>query len=117
MEQADGTKTGGVAFKRGDAKVCLLDADGNQEGVTLKKALLIPSYKRDIFSVKVATINGARVIFKENKNELRHKSGTKFKIHAHKRLYYSMIVEDEKTEDSCRGCYDPIYQPLRSRRI
>ena len=43
MELADGTKTSCVSLKRGDAEVYQLDADGNQEAVTLKKALLIPS--------------------------------------------------------------------------
>ena len=47
-------KSRSVALKRGDAEVCLLDVDENHEVVTLKKALLIPSYPQDIFSVKVA---------------------------------------------------------------
>ena len=62
IELADGIKTSGGALKRRDAEVCLLDADGNQVAVTLKKSLLIPSYSHDIFSVKVATTNGAAVI-------------------------------------------------------
>ena len=84
MKLGDGTKTSIVALKRGDAEVCLLDVDGNQVVVTFKKALLIPSYLYSIFSVKVITTNGVAVIFKENKNELRHKSSTKFKIHIQK---------------------------------
>ena len=73
--------------------------------VTFKKALLIPSYLQDIFSVKVTITNGAKVIFKENKNELRHKGGTKSNIHVHKD--YSMTAEDKKNiMDSYRGCYD-----------
>ena len=56
--------------------------------------------------MKVATTNEVTVIFKENKSQLGHKSGTKFKIHVHKRLYYLMTVEDHKnTKNSCRGCY------------
>ena len=77
--------TNGVALKRGDAEVCLLDADGNPVTVTLKKALLTLSYSPDIISVKVTTTNGATVIFKESKNELKHKSSTTFEIYVHKR--------------------------------
>ena len=87
MELADGTKASSVRLKRGDTELCLLDADQNHVLVTLKKALLIPSYSHDIFSVKVTTISEVTVIFKENKKQLRHKSGTKFKICIHKRLY------------------------------
>ena len=54
-------------MKRRDAEVCLLDADGNHVMVTLKKTLLIPSYSRDIFSIKVATTNRETVILKKIK--------------------------------------------------
>ena len=67
MELADWTKTSGVALKRRDAEVCLLDADGNRVVVTLKKVLLIPSYAQDIFSVKVATTNGVKVFLQKIK--------------------------------------------------
>ena len=49
IELADGTKTNGVALKRGDAEICLVNANGNKESVTLKGALFIPSYPQDIF--------------------------------------------------------------------
>ena len=64
MELADGTKTSGIALKRGDAEVSLQDAEGNHVVVTLKKTLLIPSHPQDIFVVK--TTNGLIVILKEN---------------------------------------------------
>ena len=51
IELADGTKTNGVALKRGDAEICLVNANGNKESVTLKGALFILSYPQDIFSV------------------------------------------------------------------
>ena len=68
-------------MKRGDAELSLQDADRNHEVTILKKALLITSYPHDLFSVKVATTNGVTVIFTENKNELRYKNGTEFRIH------------------------------------
>ena len=42
IELADGTKTNGVALRRGDAEICLVNANGNMESVTLKGALSIP---------------------------------------------------------------------------
>ena len=62
IELADGTKTICVVLKK-DAKVCLLDVYENLMVVTLKKALLIPSYLQDIFYVNVTTT----VIFKGKK--------------------------------------------------
>ena len=90
IDLADGTKTNRVALKRGDAEICLVNANGNMESVTLKGALFIPSYPQDIFSVKSATANGAAITFKKNKNELIHKNGTKFNIFVQNRLYYLM---------------------------
>ena len=105
VELADGTKTNGVALRRGDAEICLVNASGNMESVTLNDALFIPSYPQDIFSVKSATANGAAITFKKNKNELIHKNGTKFNIFVHNWLYYLMSPTN-KLEDSCQGCYD-----------
>ena len=105
IELADGTKTNGFALKRGNAEICLVNANGNMESVTLKGILFIPSYPQDIFSVKSATANGAAITFKKNKNELIHKNGTKFNIFVHNRLYYLMSTT-YKSEDSCQGCYD-----------
>ena len=95
----------GVALKRGDAEICLVNANGNMESVTLKGALFIPSYPQDIFSVKSAPANRAAVTFKKNKNELINKNGTKFNIFVHNRLYYLMSITN-KSEDSCQGCYN-----------
>ena len=69
MELVDVTKNSGVALKRWNAKVCLLDADGNQVAFTLKKHYAYPPTHMIYFFVKIATTNGASVIFKENKNE------------------------------------------------
>ena len=84
--------------------MCLVNANGNMESVTLKGVLFIPSYPQDIFSVKSAMANRAAISFKKNNNELIHKNGTKFNIFAHNRLYYLMSTTN-KSEDSCQGCY------------
>ena len=107
VELADGTRCKGVAERRGDAEVCLMDSGGRHLKTMLKQALYIPSYPQDIFSVKAATSSGATVIFKKDKDILIHKDGTKFHIHVHNRLYYLHTVKDDvKCDDQAKGCFD-----------
>ena len=47
VELADGTSCTGVAERRGDAEVCLVDSRGRRRSATLKQALYIPSYPQD----------------------------------------------------------------------
>ncbi|XP_031600343.2 kinesin-like protein KIF23 [Oreochromis aureus] len=72
-----------------------MDSRGQFHKTTLKQALYIPSYPQDIFSVKAATSNRATVIFKQGKDTLRHKEGTKFPIYEYNRLYYLQTVNTE----------------------
>ncbi|KAJ8358742.1 hypothetical protein SKAU_G00152670 [Synaphobranchus kaupii] len=88
VELADGTLCNGVAQRKGDAEVCLIDSGGQLHTATLRKALFIPSYPQDIFSVKAATTSGATVVFREGEDALIHKDGTRFNIHVYDRLYY-----------------------------
>ena len=44
IKLADGTKTKGVALKRCDTEICLVDMGGNHVTVSVKGALNIPSY-------------------------------------------------------------------------
>lgn len=108
VELADGTRCKGVAERRGDAQVCLIDSRGRHLNTTLRQALYIPSYPQDIFSVKVATTSGATVIFKSEKDVLIHRDGTKFHMHVHDRLYYLYTVnnDDDESDDQCKGCFD-----------
>ena len=109
VELADGTKCKGVAERRGDAEVYLMDSRGRRLKTALKQALYIPSYPQDIFSVKAATSSGATVIFKNGKDVLIHKDGTKFHIHVHNRLYYLHTVKDDvkcDDDDQAKGCFD-----------
>lgn len=55
VELADGTRCKGVAERRGDAEVCLIDSRGRHLNTTLRQALYISSYPQDIFSVRAAT--------------------------------------------------------------
>ena len=104
IELADSTKTNGVTLKPGDPEICLVNANGNMESVTLKGALFIPSYPQDIFSAKSAMANRAAITFKKNKNELIQKMKI-INIFIHNRLYYLMSTTN-KSEDSCQACYD-----------
>ncbi|XP_034061612.1 uncharacterized protein LOC117539525 [Gymnodraco acuticeps] len=65
MELADGRRTFAVAHGRGEAEMCLIDSEGRRCKVTLRNALYIPSYPQELFSVKSATANGAKVFFDE----------------------------------------------------
>lgn len=105
VELADGTRTSGVALKRGDAEVTLMDHEGKRIKAMLKRALYVPTYPQDIFSVKAATTSGASVSFREGRSELIHKSGTRFDIKEYSRLYYLDTVNDV-TDDSCNSCSD-----------
>ena len=51
IELADGTRSSGIVKGRGTAQVNICDATGNMRTISLKKALCIPSYKQNIFSV------------------------------------------------------------------
>lgn len=105
VELADGTRCNGVAKNRGDALVCLVDSRGRRFKTMLRNALYIPTYPQDIFSVKAATSNGATVIFREGKNVLLHRDGTKFPIHVHNKLYY-LHTKDNECVDQCKKCND-----------
>ncbi len=61
VELADGTPCRGVAQRKGNAEVLLVDSTGQRRRATLRDTLFIPSYPQDIFSVKSATPFGATV--------------------------------------------------------
>lgn len=104
VELADGTQCSGVAQRRGNVEVSLIDDRGRRHRATLRDALYIPSYPQNIFSVKKATTNGATVIFKDGKDALITKRGTKYDIHVYGKLYY-LHTEDE-SNDTCNACHD-----------
>lgn len=109
VELADGTRCKGVAERRGEATVCLVDSRGRHLSATLKQALYIPSYPQNIFSVRAATSSGATVIFKEGEDVLQYKDGTRFSIHEHNRLFYLPIVPvnmNNDCGDQCMSCHD-----------
>lgn len=84
-ELADGTRCNGVAERR-DAVVRLIDSRGQHHNATLRRVLSVPSNPQDLFSVEAAAASGATVIFKQGKDVLQHKDGTKLHIHEYNRL-------------------------------
>ena len=55
VELADGRKATGMALKRGEVPVSFKDSAGNMRNSVLKRALYIPSFPQDLFSVNGAT--------------------------------------------------------------
>ncbi len=45
------------------------------------------------------------MIFREGKNVLLHRDGTKFPIHVHNKLYY-LHTKDSECVDQCKKCND-----------
>eukprot|EP00795_Rhopilema_esculentum_P005613 gene5613-10823_t len=88
IELADGSRIRNTAQGRGDARICLIDSDGNEQEAILKDALFVPTFKQNILSVQAATEKGAEINFKKNSAELISPNGTKFNIKKSGRLYY-----------------------------
>ena len=57
IELADNSRQTGLATARGDAKIRLMDSSGVLRDVILKNTLCIPSYKQNIISVTVSTVD------------------------------------------------------------
>lgn len=51
--------------------------------------LFVLSYSLSIFSVKAASANGAMVVFRENKDAMTTRDGTKSNSHVHDRLLFA----------------------------
>ena len=88
VELADGSRTYGVAEKRGTVTINLTDHEGNIIEVKLYGVLYIPSYPQWIFSVRAATENGAVVIFEGNSATIISSGGLKFPVSMKEKLYY-----------------------------
>ena len=82
-----------------------MDSRGHHFKTVLRRALYIPSYPQDIFSVQAAADSGATVTFQKGKDILVLKDGTQFPIHVHDRLYYLHTIPDG-CDDRVKGCYD-----------
>ncbi|CAB4016811.1 Retrovirus-related Pol poly from transposon TNT 1-94 [Paramuricea clavata] len=108
MELADGTRRNNVALKRGDAEGSIADENGKYVKAVLKDVLFIPTYPQNIFSVRAATSNGAKVKFSQDKNELVYKDGTTFIIEEHERLYCLNTVNQLNDDSNISSSYDKV---------
>lgn len=98
IELANGSRSYGIVSAKGDAKVSVLDANGNDKQVILKNALCIPSYDQNIFSVQAATENGASVKFTPNHAVLQAPDGTEFSVSKSGKLYYLNTVSSQSVK-------------------
>ena len=94
MELADGTRKTGVAEKRGEAVIGLIDRNGQTVSVTLHNALWVPTYPLDIFSVQRATENGGTVNFGSEESVLTSSNGKQFPIVHRDRLFFLPCIPD-----------------------
>ena len=93
IELADGTKSSVVKLK-GDASVSLMDENDIVRKTSLQKALYIPSFPHDIFSVQSAVNSGATITFRPDSADMITADGQKFDIVKDSNLYYLKQPDD-----------------------
>ena len=96
IELADGSRRNNVVKKIGDAEITLRDINGRPIKTLMKRALYIPSYPQDIFSIKAATKQGAEVNLRPQDSQMC-KDGLAFPINEFNRLYYLETIEQQET--------------------
>ena len=87
IQLADGTRTSSIVKGQGEAKVTITDENGCKRNVVFNKALYIPSFKQNIFSVKIATDHGAIIQFSKDSAKLIS-NNTSFNIQKEGKLYF-----------------------------
>ena len=97
IELADGSRSTGMIKGRGKARFQLYDTNGIPHEITLQDTLYIPSYNQNIMSVKLATKNGASVIFQKDTTKLITETGTEFNIESQGKLYFLYNVSPSKS--------------------
>lgn len=90
---ADCTRANNLVLKRGNACIYLRDTKGNICKCLLKRALYIPKFKQNIFSVQSAV----KVNFYRDNSKLIYPGGTEFNIQQNGRLYYLKSIKSVKT--------------------
>ena len=88
VELADGTKHNEFALKRGDVEIRLKDKSGNLQNATLEKALYIPAFPCEIFSVSSAVEDDSTVVFRKSSSELILKNGARIDVKKQNKLYF-----------------------------
>ena len=96
IELADGSRSTDVVKGKGNARITIVDDEGQKQNVLLNDALYIPSYKQDIFSVQSAVNKGAKVNFSKDSCEIVVPSGKKFEVVKKNRLYFLNSVTSKE---------------------
>ncbi|GFR82275.1 CCHC-type zinc finger, nucleic acid binding protein a [Elysia marginata] len=108
---ADGSRSDDLIKNIGDAKIQIVDKNGQSHTAILRNTLYIPSFSQDIFSVRAATQNGATVSFARNSGNL-HSHGTNFPISKRENLYYldsvSTLNHSSKTVRSLQEWHETM---------
>ena len=97
IELANGEKVNGIAKAKGTARVNITDEVGNLKEITLSNALYIPTFKRNIFSVRSGGKNGAMTCLGGESGTLQSKGGTIFPIHTKDNLYFLNLRRNRKS--------------------
>ena len=88
LELADGSRHNDLIRGKGDAIIPLYDIDGNLQQVTLKGALYVPSFHRNILSYYHAVADGIRFDLNNQGNEIMFtQEGLTFKVTTKGHLY------------------------------
>ena len=87
IELADGSRAN-VVLGKGNAKVKLFDVNGIMQDVVLNKALYIPSYNQNIFSVPAAIDKGASITLDKDFKTFKAPNGISFDIQQRGRLLF-----------------------------
>ena len=70
LELADGSRHNDLIHGKGDATIPLYDIDGNLHNVTLKGALYVPSFHRNILSFHHVIADGINFDLNNQGNEI-----------------------------------------------
>lgn len=99
IELANGSMSNNVAKKKGTVQITFYTTDGKPVKIKLEDVLYVPSFPQCIFSVRSATVKGAKVNFEGNHGMLTALDGTQFPIEQHGRLYYLCKTKVTKKRD------------------
>ena len=98
LEMADGSKNRNVIEGSGTAKIPVQDIKGNNLNVTLKNALYVPSFNKNIISISLAIKDGYKFNFNDvGKECMINSKGNIVKINMRDQLYFLNHLSFSKT--------------------
>ena len=98
LEMADGSKTNNVIEGKGTVKIPVQDISGNNINITLKDALYVPTFNKNIISINLAIRDGHQFHFNNLGNEcMLSNKGNVVKINSRGSLYFLNHLSFKKT--------------------